>query len=220
MAIELEYPINRKKSVFNAIKNDTIRLFLPPGCFTEIIVANPNSTSPLKFSACCSLKVTFLFLFVSLAELQQPFVIVHPGLASIFKITTALHAVYTATLTYHVKFELVAIFSRHFSRSKSKKPNSQTKYISLLAFLRKWTLTTVTLKVAYQEATKDEKWFYINFPKIEYKPYLSSYYSSTKENDSVRMVFPENSSRLYLRTALRLYGVTKSYGLLENHSKP
>ena len=112
--------------------------FLPLGCFTEII---PNSTSTVKFSPCCSLKVTFLFLFVSRAELQQPFVIVHPGLASIFKITTALHAVCTATLTCHVKFELVVIFSGHFSRSKSKKPNSQTKYISLLASLRKWTLS-------------------------------------------------------------------------------
>ena len=35
------------------------------------------------------LQVTFLFLFVSLAELQ-PFVLVYPGLTSIFNITTAL----------------------------------------------------------------------------------------------------------------------------------
>ena len=86
-------------------------------------------------------KVTFLLLFVSRAELQQPFVIVHPGLASIFKITTALHVVCTTTLTCNVKFELVVIFSGHFSRSKSKRSNSQTKYISLLASLRKWTLS-------------------------------------------------------------------------------
>ena len=151
MSFKLEYPINAKKSaflqtitfsictrtkmtVFNIIKDDTIRVFLPSGCFTEIVVANPNSTSTVKFSPGV---VTFLFLFVSRAELQQPFVIVHPAFASIFKITTALHAVCTTTLTCRVKFELVVIFSGHFSRSKSNKPNSQTKYISLLASLRK-----------------------------------------------------------------------------------
>ena len=75
MSIKLEYPINTKKSaflqtitfsiwtrtkmtVFNVIKNDTIRVFfnLPSGCFTEVIVANPNSTSTVKFSHCCSLQ--------------------------------------------------------------------------------------------------------------------------------------------------------------------
>ena len=148
-------------------------------------------------------KVTFLFLFVSRAELQQPFVIVHPGLASIFKITTALHAVCTATLTCHVKFEFVWFSVVIFPDSRA---TSQIRKRSISPYSLLWEsglLATVTLKVAYQAATKDEKRSKINFPKIEYKPFLSSYYNSTKQNDSVRMVFPEDSSRLYLRTALR-----------------
>ena len=74
----------------------------------------------------CSLEETFLFLFVSRVE-PQPFVPVHPALASIFNITTALHAEFltafvhghfflictksTATSTYHGNFALVVIFS-------------------------------------------------------------------------------------------------------------
>ena len=165
---------------------------MPSGCFTEIIVANPNSTSTVKFSPCCSLKVTFLFLFVSRAEQQQPFVIVHPGLDSIFKITTALHAVCAATLTCHVKFELVVISVVIFADLRA---TSQIRKRSISSYSLLWEsglLATVTLKVAYQAATKDEKW--LNFPKIEYKPYLNSFfYSSTKKSDSFTMVFLENS---------------------------
>ena len=44
---------------------------------------NQKSTFRVKFSPCSCLEVTFLFLFVSRAELQ-PFILVHPGLALIF----------------------------------------------------------------------------------------------------------------------------------------
>ena len=80
MSFKLGYPINTKKSaflqtitfsictrtkitVFNIIKErHNTRFFLPSGSFTEIIVANPNSTSTVKFSPCCSLNVTFFVL--------------------------------------------------------------------------------------------------------------------------------------------------------------
>ena len=51
--------------------------------FTEILIAKPK-VSILS-------KIQSLFLFISWAKLQ-PSVLVHPGLASIFNIMTALHA--------------------------------------------------------------------------------------------------------------------------------
>ena len=45
---------------------------------------NQKSTFTVKFSPCSSFEVTFLFLFVSRTELQPAFILVHPGLASIF----------------------------------------------------------------------------------------------------------------------------------------
>ena len=50
-----------------------------------------KSTFTAKFSPRPTLEVIFLLLFVARAELQ-PLILVHPGLASIFNITTALHA--------------------------------------------------------------------------------------------------------------------------------
>ena len=68
----------------------------------------------------CSLEETFLLLFVSRVE-PQPFVPVHPGLASIFNITTALHAEF---LTAFVQF------SGHFFRicTKSIQPLRTRKF--------------------------------------------------------------------------------------------
>ena len=69
MSFKLEYPINTKKSVFlQTITFQFVQeqkwpfLTSSSGCFTQIIVANPNSTSTVKSSLCCSLKVTFFVL--------------------------------------------------------------------------------------------------------------------------------------------------------------
>ena len=153
MSFKLEYPINTKKSAFlqtitfsmtvlNVIKNDTIRVFFAFRLFYRNHRCKPKFDIHRKIQSLLYLKITFLFLFVSRAELQLPFVIVHPGLASIFKIMHDCIACCTYShFDLPCKVRICVIFSGHFSRFKSNKPNSQTKYISLLASLRKWTLS-------------------------------------------------------------------------------
>ena len=60
------------------------------GFLQKSLLQNQKSTFTVKLNPCSIFEVTFSFLFVSRAELQ-PFVLVHPGLASIFDVTTALH---------------------------------------------------------------------------------------------------------------------------------
>ena len=76
-------------TVFNVIEKRQKSPFLPSGLLQKSSLLNQKSSFTIKFSPCSSLEVTFLFLFVSRAE---AFYTVHPGLASIFNITTALHA--------------------------------------------------------------------------------------------------------------------------------
>ena len=126
-------------TVFHIIKNDTIRVFfLPSGCFTEIIVANPNSTSTVKFSPCCTLKVTFLFLFVSRAELQQPFVIVYPSLASIFKI---MHDCIACCMYSHsdlpCKVRICCDFQWSFSQNQEQQAKLANEVYLLTRFFEK-----------------------------------------------------------------------------------
>ena len=78
-----------KMTVFNVIEKRQRSRFIAFKIFTEIIVAKPKVNIKLKFSPCSYLEVTFLYLFVSRAELQ---LFVHPGLVSIFNITATLHA--------------------------------------------------------------------------------------------------------------------------------
>ena len=76
-------------TVFNVMEKRQKPGLLPSGFFfTEIIIAKPKVNI---HSLCSTFEVTFLFLLISPAELQ-PFVLVYPGLASIFNIMSALHA--------------------------------------------------------------------------------------------------------------------------------
>ena len=77
-------------------KSKKVRAFFPFLTRTKptILASQKNGKNPLSSGfflteIIVQLQVTFLFLFVSLAELQ-PFVLVYPGLTSIFNITTAL----------------------------------------------------------------------------------------------------------------------------------
>ena len=76
--------------VFGVIEKKKHHFFLPSGFLQKSSLQNQKSVFTVKFNPCSSLEVTFL-LFVSRAELQL-FVLVHPGLTSIFDITTALLA--------------------------------------------------------------------------------------------------------------------------------
>ena len=78
-------------TVFNVIEKRQKSRFLPSGFLQKSSLQSQKSTFTVNFSPFSSLEVTFLFLFVSWAELK-PFVQMHPGLASIFNITTVLHA--------------------------------------------------------------------------------------------------------------------------------
>ena len=66
-------------------------MFLPSVVFIKIIVANPKVNTTAKSSPSSSLEMIFLLLFLAGVELQ-PLILVHTDLASIFNITTALHA--------------------------------------------------------------------------------------------------------------------------------
>ena len=118
---------------------------------------NQKSTFTVKFSPCSCLEVTFLFLFVSRAELQ-PFILVHPGLALIFifrlrpqplRPTTEISRLLWFSVVANSKIcrgrsrnsSATSFRSCHFFSSTSDKPNSQTKYIALLTSLRKGTLS-------------------------------------------------------------------------------
>ena len=90
-------------------------------------------------------------------------------------------------------------------------------------------LVTVMLNDTHQAATKNE--LAVNLLKIAYKPNTSHYYSSMKQNDYIRVTFPENLSLQCFRTAALFmvtpkYWVTKSYWLfvdrksLENVKSP
>ena len=75
-------------TVFNVIEKRQRSRFIAFRFFTEIIIAKPKVK---KFSRCSCLEVTFLFFFVS-RDASQLFVLVHPGLVSIFNITATLDA--------------------------------------------------------------------------------------------------------------------------------
>ena len=60
-------------------------------------------------------------------------------------------------------------------------------------------LVTVMLNDTHQAATKNE--LAVNLLKIAYKPNTSHYYSSMKQNDYIRVTFPENLSLQCFRTA-------------------
>ena len=80
-----------KVTVFDVIEKRQKSRFLPSGCLQKLSLQNQKSTFTVKFSPCSRLEVTFCSYSFPGAELE-PFVLVHPGLASIFNITTALHA--------------------------------------------------------------------------------------------------------------------------------
>ena len=75
-------------TVFSVMVKRQKSRFLPSGFLQKSSSQNQKLTFTVKFSPCSSLEATLLFLFVSWAKLH-PFVLVHPGLASIFNITTA-----------------------------------------------------------------------------------------------------------------------------------
>ena len=58
------------------------------------------------------------------------------------------------------------------------------------------------LNDAHQAATKNE--LAVNLLIIAYKPNISHYYSSTKQNDYIKVTFPENLSVQCFRTAALL----------------
>ena len=106
MSFKLEHPKNAKSALFAKyrpghemtvfsvmVKRQKSRL-LPSGFFyTEIIIAKPkdNIHSKSKIQSLFLLRSSFFVLICFLGH-ATPFVLVHPGLVSIFNITTALHA--------------------------------------------------------------------------------------------------------------------------------
>ena len=104
MSIKLGYPINKSQrflqfvtfwiwtrtemTVLKVIEKRQKSPFLPSGLLQKSSLLNQKSSFTVKFSPSSSLEVTFVLI----RSRAEAFCTVHPGLASIFNITTALHA--------------------------------------------------------------------------------------------------------------------------------
>ena len=112
-------------TVFNVIEKRQKSRFLPSGFLQKSSFENLKSTFTVKLSPCSSLEVTFFVLTR------------FPGRATAF----CFCASWPCLDFQHLGPKETTFRSGHFPSSTSKKPNSQTKYITLLASLRKWTLS-------------------------------------------------------------------------------
>ena len=78
-------------TVFNVVEKNKNHVFALSFFLLKSSLQTQTSTFTAKISPSSSLEVIFLLLFLAGVELQ-PLILVHTDLASIFNITTALHA--------------------------------------------------------------------------------------------------------------------------------
>ena len=79
-------------TVFDVIEKRQKSCFLPTGSLQKSSLQNQESTFTVKFNPSSSLEVTSFVLIRFPGPSYSLFSLAHPGLASIFNITTALHA--------------------------------------------------------------------------------------------------------------------------------
>ena len=157
MSFKLEYPINTKKSAFlqtitfsictrtkmtvlNVIKNDTIRVFFAFRLFYRNHRCKPKFDIHSKIQSLLYLKSYFFVLIRFPGRAAAAFCYSASWPCLDFKNHDCIACCMYSHSDLPCKVRTCCDFQWSFSRSQSKKPNSQTKYISLLASLRKCTL--------------------------------------------------------------------------------
>lgn len=98
-----------------------------------------------------------------------------------------------------VQFQSYFISERSFFQFHEQVTKFANEVHHLTRFRECGLLVTVMLNDTHQAATKSE--LAVNLLKIAYKPNTSHYYSSMKQNDYIRVTFPENLSLQCFRTA-------------------